>query len=118
MSGRKKKERSKKKTDTTGLFEQDENFYFIAGYTDGGVPYGLTWEECEAEQSGGSDLDVRGEGVNMIELKLTEQQFQELVDAYDIDVEGIDNFLNIETGDVIILNTFDRDEEDDELSDH
>ena len=25
---------------------QDENFFFIAGYTSGGVPYGLTWEEA------------------------------------------------------------------------
>ncbi|MFM1655826.1 UPF0158 family protein [Brevibacillus sp. B_LB10_24] len=116
MSGRKKKKGSKKKTDTTGLFEQDENFYFIAGYTAGGFPFGITWEEYKAEQSSGSDLDVRDERVNMIELKLTEQQFQELVDAYDIDVEGIDNFLNIETGEVVILNTFDRDEEDEELS--
>jgi hypothetical protein len=68
------------------------------------------------EQSGGSDLDVRGGGVNMIELKLTEQQFQEIVDAYDINVEGMDIFLNIETGDVVTLSTFDRDEEDEELS--
>ena len=25
---------------------QDENFYFIAGYTPGGAPYGITWEEA------------------------------------------------------------------------
>ena len=31
------------------LLEQDENFYFIAGYTSGGAPYGITWEET-AEQ--------------------------------------------------------------------
>ena len=28
------------------LLEQDENFYFIAGYTSGGAPYGITWEEA------------------------------------------------------------------------
>ncbi len=28
--------------------DQDENFFFIAGYTPGGAPYGITWEE-EAE---------------------------------------------------------------------
>ena len=27
----------------------DENFYFIAGYTSGGMPYGITWEEAEEE---------------------------------------------------------------------
>ena len=27
--------------------EQDENFAFIAGYTSGGAPFGVTWEEWE-----------------------------------------------------------------------
>lgn len=30
------------------LFESDETFAFIAGYTSGGVPFGITWEEMEA----------------------------------------------------------------------
>ena len=25
--------------------DQDETFYYIAGYTSGGAPYGVTWEE-------------------------------------------------------------------------
>lgn len=29
-------------------FDQDENFAYIAGYTSGGFPYGVTWEEWEA----------------------------------------------------------------------
>ena len=29
-------------------FEGDENFAFIAGYTSGGLPYGITHEEMEA----------------------------------------------------------------------
>ena len=28
---------------------QDENFYFIAGYTEGGAPFGTTWEEMGLE---------------------------------------------------------------------
>ena len=27
------------------LLEQDDRFYYIAGYTSGGAPYGVTWEE-------------------------------------------------------------------------
>jgi hypothetical protein len=27
--------------------DQDETYYFIAGYTDSGFPYGITWEENE-----------------------------------------------------------------------
>ncbi|MEE0873174.1 MAG: hypothetical protein UIH27_06845 [Ruminococcus sp.] len=44
--------RKKKKKDTEAempLFEQDEYFYFIAGYTSGGAPYGITWEEAAEE---------------------------------------------------------------------
>lgn len=33
------------------LFGSDETFAFIAGYTAGGFPYGITWEEMgEIEQ--------------------------------------------------------------------
>ena len=28
---------------------QDDRFYFIAGYTSGGAPYGVTWEEMGLE---------------------------------------------------------------------
>ncbi len=27
----------------------DEHFVYIAGYTEGGFPYGVTWEELEQE---------------------------------------------------------------------
>ena len=37
--------------------EQDDNFYFIAGYTSGGTPYGLTWDEArERERLEGEDI--------------------------------------------------------------
>ena len=31
--------------------DSDEYFYYIAGYTSGGVPYGITWEEYEAMEN-------------------------------------------------------------------
>lgn len=34
--------------------ERDENFAYIAGYTSGGVPYGVTWEE----KNNPSDFDA------------------------------------------------------------
>lgn len=42
-----KKKRKKKFANNRQEFEieQDENFYFIAGYTSGGFPYGVTWNE-------------------------------------------------------------------------
>jgi hypothetical protein len=29
--------------------EQNDDFFFIAGYTSGGAPYGVTWEEMGLE---------------------------------------------------------------------
>ncbi len=29
--------------------DQDDNFYFIAGYTSGGAPYGVTWEQARRD---------------------------------------------------------------------
>ena len=48
--GRKFKEkreahRTKKESVDIDYSFQDETFYFIAGYTSGGAPYGVTWEE-------------------------------------------------------------------------
>nr|WP_306812989.1 UPF0158 family protein [Paenibacillus soyae] len=96
--------------------EQDEHFYFIAGYTEGGFPNGITWEEHEAEQNGQLDGQTLQGEVRMIPLKITERQLQELVEAYDMNVDGIEHYLNVETGDVEILNTLDMDEEDERLS--
>ena len=115
MRGRKKK-RTDHRWESAGLLEQDENFYFIAGYTDGGFPYGITWEEYEAEQSGEVRKVTATEGNPMKDLKLTKQQLREIMDACDMYVEGMDSFLNIESGDVVALRTFDRDEQDEELS--
>lgn len=50
--------RSKKKEKQSEMeLDQDENFFFIAGYTSGGFPYGLTWEEAEAEGLEEMNLD-------------------------------------------------------------
>jgi hypothetical protein len=52
----------------------------------------------------------------MKELKLTESQLQELIDTYDMHFDELECFLNIDTGDIVMLNNFDRDEEYEELS--
>lgn len=113
MGGKKQRKKFNKEVRAIEHIEQDEYFYFIVGYTDGGVPYGLTWEEYEAEQS---CVSKNFGGDCMLELKLTEQQLQEIVETYDTDVDEIEFFLNIETGDVIMLRGFDMDEEEEQLS--
>ena len=43
---RKKIREQKMEKDNPLFFEdQDDTFYYIAGYTSGGAPYGVTWEE-------------------------------------------------------------------------
>lgn len=116
MCSRKRKKRTESNSESAEMLEQDENFYFIAGYTDGGFPYGITWEEYEAEQRDEARKVTATGGKPMKEMKLTKQQLQEIVDTYDMYVEGLESFLNIETGEVVTLRTFDRDDEDEELS--
>ena len=56
---RKKNKRSKNNTESD-LFEQpeqDDYFYFIAGYTPGGAPYGITWEEAREQGLTENDAD-------------------------------------------------------------
>ena len=45
--GSKGRKKSSKKRDQEfdDIIESDEMFAFIAGYTSGGFPYGVTWEE-------------------------------------------------------------------------
>ena len=46
--GKPRKKRVKKAVEPT-LLEQDDTFFFIAGYTSGGAPYGVTWAEMGLE---------------------------------------------------------------------
>ncbi|KIL37219.1 hypothetical protein SD71_00310 [Cohnella kolymensis] len=116
MNGSKKRKKTNRENPVFPAVEQDEHFYFIAGYTDGGAPYGITWEEHESKQSYVSDSRIDMRESRMQELKLTERQLQELIETYDMHVDGIEFFLNIETGDIVTLNSFDRDEEDQLIS--
>ncbi|MDQ7791401.1 MAG: hypothetical protein RDV00_04655 [Clostridia bacterium] len=43
--------------------DSDDNFYFIAGYTFSGVPYGITWEEFEAGLDTDADDDDDNDAV-------------------------------------------------------
>ena len=40
-----REQRKMQKNDIADYPEQDGTFYYIAGYTSGGAPYGVTWEE-------------------------------------------------------------------------
>ncbi len=48
-SSRKRQQRAEKYLAADELFESDETFAYVAGYTEWGFPYGVTWEEVDAE---------------------------------------------------------------------
>lgn len=101
-------------------FDQDENFYFIVGYTEGGAPYGITWEEHEAEleetRKRNNIIRIEEAGpIPIIEMRMTQRQWDELVAAYEYRRNEVSCFLNVETGNIAILSD-DPQEEDEELS--
>jgi len=50
IEGEKKKRENKKSPEKIDLFpDSDDTFYYITGYTSGGAPFGLTWEEMGLE---------------------------------------------------------------------
>ena len=44
------RKRAKQEKERTMHLDQNENFYYIVGYTSGGAPYGVTWEEIEHDE--------------------------------------------------------------------
>lgn len=38
------------KDESESIIDADEIFAFIVGYTEGGFPYGVTWEEMEIQE--------------------------------------------------------------------
>lgn len=60
-----KKLRTKTRPDEfdNNLFESDDTFAFIAGYTSGGFAYGVTWEEMEEIER--RDTELSGGELNL-----------------------------------------------------
>ncbi len=74
----------KKKRDTTAIYEDlysdmDGTFAFIAGYTSGGAPYGVTWEQVGID----SDLPF-DEKVRLYREQLTTQSKIQLEEAEEL----------------------------------
>lgn len=64
---------SKKRKNEQVAPDSDEHFAYIAGYTDGGVPYGVTWEEQEEIEGGAAaplpeTPPIQGSAVSLNEI--------------------------------------------------
>lgn len=57
MGSKNKKARKKKKSEVN-LFESDETFAFIVGYTSGEAAYGVTWEEMGETEQRDEEIDL------------------------------------------------------------
>ncbi len=55
---KKHKKRKKHNYEEDCVWESDENFAMIMGYTSGGAPYGLTWEEFKKIEGLDEDDDI------------------------------------------------------------
>jgi hypothetical protein len=54
-----KKKRMKEEQEFQAKYsDSDDTFYYIAGYTSGGAPYGVTWEEMGMEPYGEEKNDM------------------------------------------------------------
>lgn len=54
------KKKAKQKQHEEILSMQDGEFYFIAGYTPGGMPFGITWDQAREQglvDEAGEDID-------------------------------------------------------------
>ena len=74
----------KKKRDTTAVYEDlysdmDGTFAFIAGYTSGGAPYGVTWEQVGID----SDLPFN-EKIRLYRESLTAQDEMQLEEVDEL----------------------------------
>ena len=49
LAAKKRKRKQKKLEQNIFHEDQDERFFYIAGYTSGGAPYGVTWEEMRMD---------------------------------------------------------------------
>ena len=49
LKAKKEKRQRRKQQAEFQPFDQDEYFYFIAGYTSGGAPFGITWEQARED---------------------------------------------------------------------
>lgn len=76
--------KSKKKRDAAAVYEDlysdmDGTFAFIAGYTSGGAPYGVTWEQVGID----SDLPFE-EKVRLYREQLTAQDEMQLEEVDEL----------------------------------
>lgn len=104
----------KRKRKNTALYldepDFDENFQFIAGYTEGGVPFGTTWEEAKLmEEQEKRQVFMRNEVVKNCENPVN---LVELIDALDMQSDHLSFYVNRTSGELLSLTEIEEMEQD------
>ena len=104
-----------KRKNTTPYVEEpdsDENFQYIAGYTEGGVPFGITWEEAELiEEQEKQKASMQNDEVKNCENPV---DLIQLIDAFDAQSDYLFFYVNRTSGEIRSLMEPDEPEQDDE----
>lgn len=96
-ANRERRRLRKEREEMDSFMDQDENFFFIAGYTSGGAPYGITWEAMGLEPFQDEKLiedidllDTLSDGYPWDEMELEQSED----DNDEIDLEKFEDLLN------------------------
>lgn len=87
--------RKKKEFEENLIYGQDENFSFIAGYTDGGIPFGITWEEQE-------EIDRMEEKKKLIGIK-HKVELEKVIEAMEFANHETRHYYYKKTGEIIAV---------------
>lgn len=92
-------------------YEKDDNFAFIAGYTDGGIPFGITWDEQEQLDK----IEKKDEDYKGINYKI---DLEKVIEAIQLTNDQIKYYYYKKTGEIISITEEEQRMADDcELSD-
>jgi hypothetical protein len=92
--------------------ECDENFQFIAGYTEGGVPFGITWEEAKLiEERENLKALMKNEEIKNCESPV---DLAQLINAFDMQSDHLSFYVNRVSGELLSLTEIEEMEQDDE----
>ena len=96
-----KKHKRKKSAHPTVEPTSDENFQFIAGYTNSGFPYGITWEEAKLIEEGEKLKAIKKE--ERITSERSSVDLNELIDAFTMQSHDITYYVNRKSGEIVQL---------------
>lgn len=68
-------------------FESDDRFCYIAGYTSGGAPYGVTWEEMDCDEGCNDESNLFEDRLDHVDKDETEETNLENIDGSGLFLE-------------------------------